>query len=105
MSLLQRVTEMTQRESRTLNLEQRRLLNAAERELEDLQQKLMEEQAGVGEDEPLDPLAKDLVLSETLNILNDMIHLNEGLARPAHSAPPQIKKTGDPLIDWLRSGF
>ena len=105
MSLLQRVTEMTQRESRTLNLEQRRLLNAAERELEDLQQKLMEEQAGVGEDEPLDPLAKDLVLSETLNILNDMIHLNKGLVRPARSTPTKLKRTGDPLIDWLRSGF
>ncbi|MDA1044238.1 MAG: carboxy terminal-processing peptidase, partial [Verrucomicrobia bacterium] len=106
MSLLQRVEDMSQRDSVTLNLDQRRLINAAERELDDLQQKLMDEQSGVDAAEGLEVLTKDLVLRETLNILSDMVLLmNKGHAQRPVPPGRHVEASGDPLIDWLKGGL
>ncbi|MFT5240676.1 MAG: carboxyl-terminal processing protease [Candidatus Promineifilaceae bacterium] len=104
MSLMRRVSETTRRDTYPLNISERRAMNASERELEKMQAEIIDEQsdgAAGGDDASL---VRDLVLRETLQILSDTILLHNGLGA-GQGKPKSSVSSGDPLIDWLKSGL
>ncbi len=103
-NLLRRVADVTRRDTYTLNIDKRRELNESEEKLADMSEALMDEESNNAAEENGEALKKDLVLRETLNILADAVMLYDALnARQQPAGDPGVS-TGDPLIDWLRSG-
>lgn len=102
--LLERIADMNETHALPLNQEERRSLAAAERELSDLQERLASESAQ-GAAESTDPSAapvKDLVLSETLNILQDLVKVQPS-ANPASTADVPAAAPANMMSEWLRS--
>ena len=103
-NLLRRVADVTRRDTYSLNINERRELNETEQKLTEMQDELMEEEASNGDSDQDETLNKDLVLRETMNILSDMVMLYEALNARQQPNDDPGESTGDPLIDWLRSG-
>ncbi len=92
--LLERIEKMQSAQSVTLNIQKRRELAQAEKELHDLQRRLVE-----GEE---DDNAMDIVRDEGLRILADFVRLKEMPATPAVRHPQPERSLSDVISDWIR---
>lgn len=92
--LLNRIETMQTAQSVTLNIQERRELAQAEKELHDMQRRLVE-----GEE---DDNAMDIVRDESLRILADFVHLKELPSSPAVRHPPPERSLSDIISDWIR---
>jgi hypothetical protein len=100
-TFIERVREMNESEELPLNLDARRDLAKAEKELADLQDKLADQHDDSLND---DALEKDLILSEATMILSDFITLREKLGPlPKPSEDTETERSARGVGEWLRN--
>ena len=93
--LLERVEKMNADAEVPLNIDRRREIARAEKELSELQESLAEQEAGEGDSEQ----TTDLVLEEALRILADIVIFEPP---PPPSPPAPERNVADSIADWLK---
>lgn len=98
--LLARLEELNQTESLPLHMDQRRAFAKMERELNELQQTILNH---VGETDPEEESKADVVLQESLQILSDWVELQDSVEQVSGTEiPPAQRSFSDLVSDWLQ---
>jgi len=97
--LLGRLETLNKTEELSLNIERRREKARAEKELFDIQNELIEQSSGEGDDSE----KPDLVLSESVNILSDLADFQNSEANPVARVAEEKQQTAlEALSDWFK---